>query len=116
MKLPLIIAEGIDLSFYDDVESAEGSMDGVDVEYGDYVGYDAQGRKLRITATGVQRFGITIDIGQTHVALDEDEPNHSQELRALMREYLRFLGRPGPRYGSLEELIAACREPGRRRR
>lgn len=59
MAFPLVIAEGLDLEFFDSVTSAESKLEGIDVEDGLYVGYDAAGRKLRTTPRSCARFSAS---------------------------------------------------------
>jgi len=108
VSYPLIIAEGLDVGLYASIEEAELDLEGVDVEDGNYVGFDAVGRALNFCASGVRRGSILVDVGAAHVTVAESVPGHARELVFLLREYLQEIGQ-GIDSSNLEVLVAACK-------
>ena len=55
MRPPIIIAEGLDVSFFRSAEAAALALEGPDVVDGIYRAYDADGRPLALAARGGPR-------------------------------------------------------------
>lgn len=70
-EIRYIISENGDLHFYERKEDAEAYMEPIDVENGEYVGYDAEGRLLKIESARQK----------TRISLAEEEPSHVAELQ-----------------------------------
>ena len=79
LAFPIIVAEGLDISFFQTVEDAERSLEPWWVEENLGKVYDAQGRLLRLQA-GDRRVSI-LSWGI--------EPTHAEELKSLLREFLK---------------------------
>lgn len=82
LKLPLIIAEGLDVQFYNRISDAELKIEPIDAKQNVYRGYDAQGRLLKIETDG---FKVKIDLW-------EEEATHIVELTNLLIEFLNEAG------------------------
>ena len=78
MKFPIVIDENGDLSFFTSKELAQRWLEPVDVEAGEYVGYDAEGRLLSITA--VDEYSVRIDL------LDA-APTHAPVLKEKLQAF-----------------------------
>ena len=98
MTLPLIIAEGLDLSTYSAVDDALDALEPIDVRAGIYKGYDAEGRLLKLSCDSGH---VTIEVAERH-------PTHAEELRTLLLKYLVHIGQsPQSDSPSLSELVDA---------
>jgi hypothetical protein len=87
-----IIDAGDDVSAHDSLEDAIRSLEGVDVAEGIYKCFDAVGRRITLTATGVRHGHFTVDIGHVHVGAIEQTPSGAAELRNALIEHLRQRG------------------------
>ena len=123
MAFPLIIAEDSNnLYFFDSLNAAHAWIEPIDVENGEYTGYDAEGRKLRLHITGVTRtirrfLGIPFlgygmaGGGDFTIELGEDTPEHAHELESLLKKYLSAIQRECEiiQIGDLQSLIKIAR-------
>lgn len=96
MRLPIIVNEHGDVSIYRSVEQAERALEAIDVQNGEYVAYDAQGRPLVLSVVVEEKagpFGL-FPRRIENVRLTEDPTAEADEagLRALL---VQFLDRAG---------------------
>ena len=77
-----IVSNYGDVMFFSSKEHAEGYLEAIDVENGEYVGFDADGNELKISARG----GV--------VFIDGTEVNRESEVRALLISFFRNVGVP----------------------
>jgi len=103
MRAPIIISEHGDLVVFEAKEDAEMYLEAIDVANGEYVGYDSEGRLLRLTPAWPHSATITDG---------ESEPSHKDELSAALSGFFLQLGLPADwvRQASLEEMIDKARE------
>jgi hypothetical protein len=87
VEAPVFVLEGHDLGIFQSVEHAQNHLEPVDVKAGLNEGYDAQGRRLRITTDG----------RHTLIELAEDEPSDFSNLEQELRGHLIRLGEQGAR-------------------
>ena len=104
LQLPLVIAEGLDVTFYGSVQEAELHLEAEVVRRSDLAGYDAEGRPLQFETEGER---VVVTAGESNSA-------HRQRLETLLRERLETAGwiRPGPTRYSLPELIQVGMQAG----
>ena len=95
---PLIVAEGLDLHFYNSADEAGKSLEPwwVLEERGRV--YDAEGRLLKLET----------DKHRVRVLQGEDIPKHSEELRSLLHAFLAAVNQPIERSSDLKTLLDAC--------
>ena len=98
MKSPIIVDENGDISFYSSNEQAQSYLEPVDVKANEYVGYDADGVLLSITAD--DEYSVRID-------LRENSPLHAEILRSKLESFLLLLGEPVDST-DLQTLISLC--------
>ena len=79
MKYPLIIAEGWDLIFYDNIKMAELKLETIDVENQIYRGFDSDAYELSIKAINDQ------------VQIKTTPRKNEDELRKILHHYLDYL-------------------------
>jgi hypothetical protein len=108
-KFPVFVFEGNDLSLFADFDSLTIDLEGVDVEGGVYVAYDASGREVALRATGVSRGRFGVEIGRVLVGEVSAVPSCEQFERRL-RSYLQACGRSPRADAALSELVQACVE------
>lgn len=96
---PILVAEGWDLKLYASIRDAELDLEPVDVESGIYVGYDSQGRLLKIET----RDSAVV------LSAAEPSPTHQRQLEELLRGALQQAGREPGKADSLESLVEAAR-------
>ena len=108
-RTPIFIAEDLDVSLYASLNEAERALEGIDVDDGIYVGFDAEGRELRLEARGVRRGRFFVDIGTVHISVGEQTPMHCAELRKVLRDHLVAMGRVIDREAGLETLVEECK-------
>ena len=104
IKHTIFIADkkGNDVSFYASIEDAQLDLEVIDVENGEYVGYDHEGRLLKLDVDGKKKRVV--------ITLAEDKPSHAKELEAVIRTYLELVGEPfanDPAY-DLPYLVEVC--------
>ena len=80
MRPPIVLECTGDLYVAYDVQSAERKMEAVDVESGDWVVYDSQGRLLAAYPIG--------GTDRVRLADGETSPSHAEELRSKIIGYL----------------------------
>ncbi len=90
-KLPIVVGEPNDWEIYTSVEDAKCSIEAIDVKDEVYVGYDAEGRLLKIDFEK----NVEIELARVSISLAEEEPNHSEELGKILRNYLGSLKNKG---------------------
>jgi len=61
MKFPLIIDEHGDVSLYWSLEELKSDIEPIDIENGEYVAYDADGKNLRLDAHSDRIVKVVID-------------------------------------------------------
>ncbi len=96
--LPIVIAEGWDLKLYSSQEDAELDLEPVDVEAGLYIGYDSQGRLLKLET----RDSAVV------LSAAESSPTHQTQLEELLRGALQRTGHNLQGTDSLESLVEAA--------
>lgn len=79
---------GNDVSSYASIEDAQLNLEVIDVENDEYVGYDHEGRLLKLDVNGKKKRVV--------ITLDEDKPSHAKELEAVIRTYLEQVGESFP--------------------
>lgn len=79
---PVIIDESGDTDVFETVESAELYLEAIDVEDNRFIGFDSRGRLLRLLPTTPR---ITIELAEL-------VPNHSEQLRVVLIEFLSACG------------------------
>ena len=84
VRPPIILNEHGSIDVFQSTEAAEIYMEPIDVENGEYVAYDSEGRLLRIVPTSPR---VTIETAEL-------EPSHQDEVRALLVRLLTHLGVP----------------------
>lgn len=99
MQPPLIIAEGLDLHLYESVQDAALDLEAIDVQDGIYVGYDSEGRALR----------LTVRDDRVEISDAETAPEHQRQLAELLREALAAVGRPMQAEAELKDLVESAR-------
>ena len=114
LEYPLVVAEGLDVSFYASVDRLEKQLEAIDVDEGIYLAFDASGRRLALGVSPRKRtrkiFGLTFDTTPSPqfvvVESAEADPHHGVELETVLREYLAAV-EPGAQIqeGSLRELM-----------
>jgi hypothetical protein len=84
------ILEGFHVSIYDSLFAAALSVEAFDVANNEYVGYDDEGRSLRLEPL-LERDLLGIAWGRSHVRItvSEEQPTHQEELRARLIGSLR---------------------------
>jgi hypothetical protein len=97
MKPPIIVDNYGDTMIFTSIEDAEVYLEPIDVENGEYIAYDSEGRLLELIPTHPR---ITI-------RCSEQEPMHSDELRELLVSMLEETGTARDRIitESLKELV-----------
>lgn len=100
MKPPIIIYDNGDLLIFESIEKAESYLEPIDIDI--YTAYDCEGHLLFLIEQGER---VTIRLAET-------EPNHVNELRHVL---IDFLSRIGNEYDELskallEELIVKSLE------
>jgi hypothetical protein len=94
---PLFVKDDSTLYVFDSAEDLTVALEAVDVEDGLYRAYDKEGRRLKLTATGVRRRlrGIIVDQASARIAVEraEEHPTHGSELKLSIIEHLVGLGR-----------------------
>ncbi|MFN3569620.1 MAG: hypothetical protein ACK4VX_05060 [Polaromonas sp.] len=95
MKFPIVIDENGDLSFFTSKELAQKWLEPVDVEAGEYVGYDAEGRLLSITA---------VDEHSVRIGLQETAPTHALVLKEKLLAFAQKIP-AAAQAGDLQGLI-----------
>lgn len=92
MRLPIIVNEHGDVSIYRSVEQAECALEAIDVQNGEYVAYDAQGRPLVLSVVVEEKSGLFGLLSRRieNVRMTEDPTAEADEagLRALLVQFL----------------------------
>ncbi|MBI3555693.1 MAG: hypothetical protein HY074_05480 [Deltaproteobacteria bacterium] len=111
MKPPIVIDSNGDLYIYKSVELAESDLEAIDVKNKEYVGYDCEGRLLKIETVPKQRkvlwglFKPVLD----HVVIGcaESEPAHRDDLKKKLVQYLEKVAgqEQAPLNATLSELL-----------
>ena len=104
IKLPIFIADkgGFDMGVFVSIQEAQLQLEVIDVDNDEYVGYDAEGRLLRIET----------ERDKVMISLAEDEPSHSRELEVAIRDYLKAVNEPlgSDPICSLASLVTVCQK------
>src|SRR6266851_3358811 len=124
-KFPIFIVDagGGDLSPYGSVVDAELQLEAIDVRNGCYVGYDAQGRLLRLEAAA-EKASITWmewflaprrstqrlrAEDRITITLAEEEPTHTSELSKALSTFLIRVGTPPTDPSDPQKLVESFR-------
>lgn len=73
-----------DISVYASIEDAQLQLEPVDVLNDEYIGYDAEGKLLR----------IEVENNRVVISLAEENPSHAQELEDAIRTHLKEIDEP----------------------
>lgn len=98
-KIPIVVSEMGDLSFFLSVRDAEMALEAIDVEGGIYEVFDADGVPLDLRLVE-QEVRIALPPGSA-----EPQP---EKLKFLIRRYLSDTRRELPRAAELSELLKMC--------
>lgn len=82
LELPIVIAEGLDISAFQSIEDAERCLEPWWVAERRGRVYDSRGRLISLEASATK----------VRIRSWEDEPTHATELERLLREYFRMMG------------------------
>ena len=112
---PLVVDSGGDISLFRDARALERGLEAIDVQNGEYVVYDSEGRLVALTTEEVPTrvlFGLLRGKAEAvRIASAEPEPAHASELGAKLRAFLERLGEEASLSAtSLPELIERLRE------
>ena len=118
IELPIIVAEGLDIRFYNSISDAELDLEALDIREEVYTAYDSEGKLLSfeiVEDTKKIFFGfMETQIELVKIKLLDNESNHSEELLKLLTEYLYAVGslKDKERLAnlSLKQLIGMCCE------
>jgi spore coat polysaccharide biosynthesis predicted glycosyltransferase SpsG len=104
MKLPIIISENGDLSFYEKVEEAELYLEATDVKNNEYRAYDASGKllSLEIETRGEPPLDFVV------VCENENSAEDVKKLREILRKFLFHLNISTSEASSLQGIIKKC--------
>lgn len=102
VAFPIFVAEGLDIGIFETVEDAERSLEPWWVEEGLGRVYDAQGRLLVLKVKGKR----------VSIQSSELEPSHVEEMKSLLREYLKVRSAPegNDQNCDLPCLVEVCRK------
>jgi hypothetical protein len=103
LQLPIIVAEGEDISVFESVKSAESYIEAIDVDDGVYQAWDSEGRVLTLTADPPYKALITRAV---HISVEQPEKLEPEKLEAYLAKVLRKYVDPKFESISLEETIA----------
>ncbi len=117
MKPPIIVDNRGDVGILKSVESAEKSLEPIDVLNSEYVIYDSEGRLLKASVEEKKVssvFGVPVHRESVVLSPVDQEPAHEDDLRRVL---IRFLGKVSKSTEaledySLEQLIDRAREFG----
>jgi hypothetical protein len=84
----IFIVEGNDIASFASIKDAQLDLEVIDVENDIYVGYDHEGRLLKLAVDGRKKRVV--------ITLAENKPSHAKELEAVIRTYLEQVGEPLP--------------------
>lgn len=113
MRTPIIVAEANDLSFYASLEDVEWHLEAIDVDNGEFVAYDADGRHVPLSTKRLhpRKFLGMISVPGAEVVVasaPEEEPRHAKDLRRVLVRYLNHWEPiPALEQKTLGELIGA---------
>jgi len=88
MKLPIIIADGLDVEFLYSVADAEIEMEPIDVREGLFTVFDADGQKLNPVPKTHKSFLTSYE----SIEIQETGEDHSHQLTELLSEFYEYLG------------------------
>ncbi len=93
MKMPIIVIEGGDITFFRTIHDAENHLEAIDIIDQIYEIFDSDGKVLRqsVAKKSVKYFfgKRTVDVDVVHIG-DSDERN-PEKLKNLLRKFLRVL-------------------------
>ncbi|HKC60187.1 MAG TPA: hypothetical protein VKB92_08885 [Myxococcales bacterium] len=118
MRPPIFVVEvNGDITVHDSVGAAEGSVESVDVEDGEYrAAYDAAGRLLefRVETPTKRRkwtllpFVTEIELTPVRLIAAEPRPSHPSDFRAVLAAYLTWSGADVANDAPLDALVACA--------
>ena len=108
-RYPLIIAEGLSIYLFSSLGEAEGWLEAIDVADGAYVGFDSEGRALKLEASGVRKSWFAMSEGTTHISLDETSPTHTRKLKQFLLSHLEAAGEDIDATTDMETLVEICK-------
>jgi hypothetical protein len=83
MIAPIIIYNFGDVLIFETVEKAERYIEPIDIDNNEYIAYDSEGRLLRLIVRSRNR---------VHIEATEAEPNHADEVRKILIDFLAYVG------------------------
>ena len=101
MRPPIVIAEGLDVSFYGSSDAAALALEGPDVIEGIYRAFDADARPLLLSSHG----GPTDYSAAVEIGLQPGARPDPAGLSTLLREYLSATRQPVPEDAPLSTLL-----------
>ena len=98
MKVPIIVSNFGDVLIFDSIEKAERYIEPIDVDNNEYIAYDSEGHLLHLV--NLPRYQVAIEPAET-------EPNHANELREILMDFLARTGvsKSWLSRASLQELV-----------
>jgi hypothetical protein len=108
MRPPIIIAEGLDVSFYGSADAAALALEGPDVIEGIYRAFDADARPLLLSSSG----GPSDYSARLDISLYPGASPDVRGLSTLLREYLTATGQYVPDDAPLEALLKQAQAHG----
>ena|SRR6185312_5700241 len=93
-KPPIVLFEDLDLMVFPSIEKAEQFLEPIDVEQGDCLGYDSEGRLLQFGVIRPRSLWARMSpSGERTVLLKaESVPTHQDDLRDKLIAHLRHVG------------------------
>jgi hypothetical protein len=101
MRAPIVIAEGLDVSFFGSTDAAALALEGPDVIEGIYRAFDADARPLLLRSNG----GPTDYSAQVEISLQPGARPDVIGLSTLLREYLGATRQAVPQDAPLAALL-----------
>ena len=109
MTYPIVVIEGLEVSLFPSAREAEEYLQGVDVSSGVCVAFDAEGRALKLEAAGGHKGPSQAEARRVRISSAESEPEHAEDLRRRLRDYLNACGERLAAEATLQDLLRRCR-------
>ncbi len=109
MTYPIVVIEGLEVSLFPSTREAEEYLQGVNVSSGVCVAFDAEGRALKLEATGGHKSPPPAEAHKVRIFPAESEPEHAEDLKRRLRDYLKACGERLAPDVTLPDLIRRCR-------
>jgi len=94
MKLPIIINEHGDISFYRSLKKASSAVEAVDVKNNEYIAYDGEGKLLEFELQTKENPGV-LGIGKitTEIVMIKEHPDKNDSQEELEQSLISFFRR-----------------------